>query len=198
MAKVYGKSNANRGGRKTAPFFSFVPGLCPDRLRIPIVKSLETLYKTNQYILEGAHYDGATEYLGENASTLPLFPTTIDMVTAHKHYAEIVAKITGKKVFGVFSVPTIRMYRNGDILNRHVDKDVAEIALTVNIWADQVWPLYIEVASGDVREILMKPGDGAIYEGRAMHHWRKKYKGKICLQQFAFLGWSMESMYLSS
>ena len=56
----------------------------------------------------------------------------------------------------------------------------------MNLGGDK-WPIYLE-PSGDINkkgiEVNLEPGDMLIYRGAELEHWRKKFKGKQCVQVF--------------
>ena len=103
---------------------------------------------------------------------------------------------------GLDLVPTYsytRLYRTGNILNRHKDRPSCEISTTINLGGD-LWPIFIDPtgennvideyqgilkpnAPKGVR-INLKPGDMIIYSGCELEHWREPFQGKLCGQVF--------------
>ena len=103
---------------------------------------------------------------------------------------------------GLDLVPTYsytRLYRTGNILNRHKDRPSCEISTTINLGGD-LWPIFIDPTGADnvvdeyqgiikpnapkgVR-IDLKPGDMIIYSGCELEHWREPFQGKLCGQVF--------------
>jgi hypothetical protein len=66
-----------------------------------------------------------------------------------------------------------RMYTYGADLKKHTDRNSCEISVTVCLWSDGTdWPIFINGNS-----VLLKPGDGVIYEGIRVPHWRDEFKG---------------------
>lgn len=79
-------------------------------------------------------------------------------------------------------VPTYsyaRIYKNGDILERHRDRGSCEISCTLNLGGDR-WSIYLEP---DI-EIKLNPSDLLIYKGCEVEHWRDKFQGDNCAQVF--------------
>ena len=91
-----------------------------------------------------------------------------------------------------------RIYKEGDVLERHNDRFSCEISTTLNLGGDP-WPIYIStkenVGIPDNKKIFwkskakgtkidLKPGDMLIYRGMELEHWRNKFKGKSCGQVF--------------
>ena len=109
---------------------------------------------------------------------------------------------TMQKKTGLKLVPTYsytRLYRTGNILNRHKDRPSCEISTTLCLGGDH-WPIYLDPTGADnvieeykgiVKpgaplgvEVNLKPGDMLIYSGCELEHWRKPFKGKLCGQVF--------------
>ena len=103
---------------------------------------------------------------------------------------------------GLNLIPTYsytRLYRTGNILNRHKDRPSCEISTTLCLGGD-LWPIFIDpTGSNNVIDeyqgimkpdapkgvrIDLKPGDMIIYSGCELEHWRKPFEGKLCGQVF--------------
>ena len=92
-----------------------------------------------------------------------------------------------------------RLYRTGNILNRHKDRPSCEISTTLCLGGDP-WPIFIDPTGEDnvVDEyqgiikpsapkgikVDLKPGDMLIYSGCELEHWREPFQGKLCGQVF--------------
>ena len=90
------------------------------------------------------------------------------------------------KLIGETTLPTYtyaRVYRNGDTLERHVDRPECEISLTVNLGGSDEWDIWIESGEKEV-PINLKPGDALIYLGSEAPHWREKFNGDHYYQVF--------------
>jgi len=126
----------------------------------------------------------------------------------YSHYADIametlllavqpiMEKQTGLKLIPTYSYA--RIYKKGDILNRHKDRFSCEISTTLNLGGDK-WPIYIEpnpkmgclvegkgYVSNNTKGIKvdLKPGDMLVYKGNLLEHWREKFNGQDCAQVF--------------
>lgn len=77
-----------------------------------------------------------------------------------------------------------RIYTHGEELTPHTDRPACELTVSVNLDADKVWPIYIYDADYNEQEILLNPGDAAVFLGCFMEHWRKPYDGEFCSQFF--------------
>ena len=103
---------------------------------------------------------------------------------------------------GLNLIPTYsytRLYRTGNILNRHKDRPSCEISTTLNLGGDP-WPIFIDpTGSNNVvdeykgimkpdapkgNRVDLKPGDMLIYSGCELEHWREPFEGKLCGQVF--------------
>ena len=106
-------------------------------------------------------------------------------------------KKTGLKLIPTYSY--CRLYRTGNILNRHKDRPSCEISTTLNLGGDP-WPIFIDpTGSNNVideyknihkpnapkgNRVDLKPGDMLIYSGCELEHWRQPFEGKLCGQVF--------------
>jgi hypothetical protein len=75
-----------------------------------------------------------------------------------------------------------RIYKNGDILERHTDRFSCEISTTLNLGGD-LWPIFLHNGKKDFK-INLKPGDMLIYRGVDLEHWREPFQGDNCAQVF--------------
>ncbi len=107
----------------------------------------------------------------------------------YSHYADIametlllavqpiMEKQTGCKLIPTYSYA--RIYKKGDVLERHRDRFSCEISTTLNLGGD-LWPIYIEPNI----KINLNPGDMLIYKGNILDHWRDFFEGENCAQVF--------------
>ena len=110
---------------------------------------------------------------------------------------DVMQKKTGLKLVPTYSYT--RLYRTGNILNRHKDRPSCEISTTLCLGGDN-WPIYLDPTGentvvdeykGIIKpgapvgvEVNLKPGDMLIYSGCDLEHWRKPFEGKLCGQVF--------------
>tara|TARA_R110000796_G_C14430638_1_gene421106 strand:+ start:174 stop:827 length:654 start_codon:yes stop_codon:yes gene_type:complete len=125
----------------------------------------------------------------------------------YSHYADTAAETllsdlkdlmeekTELKLFPTYSYT--RVYKNGDVLERHKDRFSCEISTTLNMGGDR-WPIFIEpdknkghdTEDGYVSEFTsgikvdLEPGDMLVYRGTDLEHWREKFNGTDCCQVF--------------
>jgi hypothetical protein len=94
-----------------------------------------------------------------------------------------------EKESGMKLVPTYsyaRIYKKGDVLERHKDRESCEISATLNLGGDK-WPIFLE-PSGKINKkgikVDLNHGDMLMYKGCDLEHWREPFTGEICIQVF--------------
>jgi len=100
-----------------------------------------------------------------------------------------VSNIVQKKLCPAYSYT--RMYVHGEILTPHRDRPSCQYSVTINFGGDP-WPIYfgklnkerLENGYSLLNEITMQPGDGVVYMGEELVHWRNKFEGDHCAQSF--------------
>ena len=62
-----------------------------------------------------------------------------------------------------------RLYSNGDVLEKHKDRPACEVSITIQLGRSHhyAWPIYMGNQRYDLAE-----GDGVIYSGCDVEHWR--------------------------
>jgi len=125
----------------------------------------------------------------------------------YSHYSDIVMETLLEKVKPIMEkqtklklIPTYsyaRIYKKGDIFNRHNDRSSCEISTTLNLGGDP-WPIFISKNEKEGKyiedkyipskekgiEINLNQGDMLVYKGNLLEHWREIFKGKDCGQVF--------------
>ena len=97
-------------------------------------------------------------------------------------HRESVSNHAGRNVLPTYSYA--RIYQTGNILERHTDIDECELSITVNLYAELAWPLYVKDEEGATHELILSAGDAVIYRGCDVEHWRNAYTGQFCSQMF--------------
>ena len=73
-----------------------------------------------------------------------------------------------------------RLYKKFSDLSKHTDRDSCEVTVSVTVKSDlKDWPLFI-----DGERIIIEPGDGVLYFGNKLKHWREEYEGDYSFQIF--------------
>lgn len=90
---------------------------------------------------------------------------------------------TGRTLFPTYSY--FRVYREGNTLPPHKDRPACEISLSLCLGYEGAtdWPLWLEGADGPAAASL-RPGDGVLYRGIELKHWREPFQGKAAAQVF--------------
>jgi alkylated DNA repair dioxygenase AlkB len=78
-----------------------------------------------------------------------------------------------------------RVYKRGDALGRHTDRNACEVSLSICLGyeAARPWPIWIEGPQG-VSTIELAPGDALVYRGIECPHWREPLEGDLAAQVF--------------
>jgi hypothetical protein len=94
-----------------------------------------------------------------------------------------VADASGLQLYPTYSY--FRVYKHGDVLVSHVDRPSCEVSVTISIGyeADAIWPVWIE-RQGAATPIELEPGDGMLYRGTSVRHWREAFAGAEATQLF--------------
>jgi len=106
----------------------------------------------------------------------------------YSHYADMVAETllmyllpTIEKKTKLKLIPTysyLRIYKNGDILKKHIDRPSCEISVTLNV-EGAGWDIFM-----GGKPLSLNPTDLIIYKGMEIAHWREPFKGDRCVQIF--------------
>jgi hypothetical protein len=90
---------------------------------------------------------------------------------------------SGRRLFPTYSY--VRLYRTGNALKPHRDRPACEISLSLNLGQDpaDAWPLWLRGPDGP-KAVAMQPGDGVLYHGFELEHWREPYGGVRAAQVF--------------
>ena len=95
-------------------------------------------------------------------------------------------------MLGVELLPTYtyaRIYRNGEVLERHTDRPACEISGTLTLGYDsnsELWPINVSLDPDDKYGISIGIPVGSIlmYRGNEVTHWRPAYRGNWQTQVF--------------
>ena len=112
----------------------------------------------------------------------------------------VMRKITQRNLIPCYGY--VRVYKKGDELVRHFDRESCETSCTLHLGGDP-WKIFIDPSGAcGVKKIIseskvivkkkpnkgislvMKPGDMLAYCGQVMEHWREPFKGNVHAQTF--------------
>lgn len=88
-----------------------------------------------------------------------------------------------EKHLGIDLHPTYyfdRFYFAGQQLERHNDKPVCEVSVTMQVSSNgkEPWPIWFEKPDGTESFVNMKNGDAVIYKGCEREHWRNPLESR--------------------
>jgi hypothetical protein len=91
-----------------------------------------------------------------------------------------IEELTGLELLPTYSFT--RIYQNGDKVGRHKDGPQNQVSCTMCVARDDVdWPLGFSDGTTE-GQVVMEPGDGVIYRGYMLDHWREKFEGQNQVQ----------------
>lgn len=78
-----------------------------------------------------------------------------------------------------------RIYKHGNDLKIHRDRPSCEYSVTLHLGADKDWGIFmVDKETGEHTEINFMPGDGVIYKGCEVEHYRNAFEGTWYIQVF--------------
>ncbi|HTE16322.1 MAG TPA: SEC-C metal-binding domain-containing protein [Burkholderiales bacterium] len=94
----------------------------------------------------------------------------------------LVSELCGEPVLPTYAYG--RIYKHGEELKRHRDRDACEISWTLNLAQDADWPIFIQKPNGEAVGMNLQPGDAIMYLGCDADHWREQFAGQNFVQVF--------------
>ena len=144
--------------------------------------------KVARHLFDNNYISPFTEYWG--------VWNDVQIPETYSHYSDVLMETLLEKVMPVMEkqtelnlIPTYsyaRIYKKGDILERHKDRYSCEVSTTLNLGGDP-WPIYLEPSGEQGKEgikINLDQGDMLVYRGCELEHWRKAFEGDDCCQVF--------------
>ncbi len=80
-----------------------------------------------------------------------------------------------------------RRYAKGDVLTRHRDRAACEVSVTISIQIPKsAGPsvMYLKSNGAEETKVEMREGDGCVYAGSEVEHWRKRFRVDGYIQLF--------------
>jgi hypothetical protein len=92
--------------------------------------------------------------------------------TLHEYLWPVIEQNVGEELIPTYAYA--RLYSNGDVLEKHKDRPACEVSITIQLGRSHhyAWPIYMGEQRIDLGE-----GDGVIYPGCDVEHWRDKCDG---------------------
>jgi hypothetical protein len=78
-----------------------------------------------------------------------------------------------------------RLHGPGNTMPIHQDRDASEVGVSICVGGDAPWPLWFRTPTADVA-INLEPGDGIVYYGQRLPHWREPFTGSVQVQCVLF------------
>jgi hypothetical protein len=109
-------------------------------------------------------------------SQIPNAMTTVShelfLETVHEKIWPSLEQVVGEPLLPTYTYA--RLYSNGDVLEKHKDRPACEISVTVQLGRSHnyAWPIFAGNHRFDLAE-----GDGMLYHGCDIEHWRDKCDG---------------------
>jgi hypothetical protein len=99
----------------------------------------------------------------------------------------VVSRASGKNLIPTYSYA--RMYVSGERLPRHRDRPACQYSITLSLGMDGApWPIFMSKTEEDVGSgVSLEVGDGVLYLGMDMYHYREPFEGQWQAQ--VFLHW---------
>jgi len=141
---------------------------CPNLVTLEVAN--EVAQGIQKLIDEGNSTQDNQCPLSHSIGHVPLLDSLLEQLTP------IISEVTGKKLHPTYAYA--RKYSPGDELKIHKDRPACEISATINLgFKGEQWPIYVghKEDKSDSKKIDMNIGDGVIYKGCNLFHWREKY-----------------------
>lgn len=150
--------------------FVFVPNF----IKVELANSLFQSYKNCKEIS-----DWGDNQTPDSSHSIANFREFLELLCAKNMD---VANLVGEMVFPTYTYA--RIYKKGNVLEKHTDRPECEISLTIHLQGDKEWPIYMEKPNGEVVGVVLNQGDAVLYLGCDTPHWRNAYDGEEYGQVF--------------
>lgn len=109
---------------------------------------------------------------GQVKDSLTMMSHEVMFETLHERLWPKIESIVGKKLIPTYAYA--RLYQNGNVLDKHIDRESCEISVTIQLGRSHhySYPIYLEGQRVDLAE-----GDGILYNGTEQEHWRDACHG---------------------
>lgn len=93
-----------------------------------------------------------------------------EMQEMYKQVQSKIETVVGEKLLPTYCF--ITGYTNNSYMISHKDRPSCEISVSINLASTIDWGLYITDLQGSTTKVITKVGDGVIYLGPQVEHWR--------------------------
>ena len=146
-------------------------------LIIPKILSGELLDFIGTHAFNRARIDGTITAEPPFLNT-PAFYADLTMENLSDFLLPKIESAIGMKLLPTYTY--FRVYKAGDILEKHRDRPSCEISITLCLRKKgNIWPIYINNTA-----VMLEEGDAVVYKGCEVEHWREPFTGENCGQVF--------------
>lgn len=116
------------------------------------------------------------DLISQNDAQVPTAKATMGhevmFETLHERLWPVVEQVMKEELIPTYAYA--RLYSNGDVLEKHTDRPACEVSVTIQLGRSHhyAWPIYMGGQRFDLAE-----GDGVLYPGLDIEHWRDKCDG---------------------
>jgi len=116
----------------------------------------------------------------------PAFYNNIELNKTHIRLLPKIEKLTDYKLYPTYNYS--RKYNAISMLAPHKDRPACEVSVTMNLGydGDYSWPIWITGSDDKDYEVILEPGDGLIYMGCELTHWRQEADKRVKYQAQGF------------
>lgn len=93
-----------------------------------------------------------------------------EMQEMYKQVQSKIETVVGEKLLPTYCF--ITAYTNNSYMSSHKDRPACEISVSINLASTFDWGLYITDLQGSTTKVITNVGDGVIYLGPQVEHWR--------------------------
>ena len=134
-----------------------------------------------KFVVHGGEWGGWTD--PQVLNSYSVYADTV-METLLEALRKKMEKETGYKLNETYSYA--RIYKKGDVLHRHTDRNACEVSATLHLGGDP-WPLYLDPTGKRGQAgipVDLATGEMLLYSGCNLEDWREEFRGKDCEQVF--------------
>ena len=122
----------------------------------------------------------------EHLPDTPSFYGDLLMDTLLERATPAIEAISGLELYPTYSY--YRVYQQGDVLLKHKDRPSCEVSVTLCLGGGgdgDHWPMFVRRDDQDQGvPLACQPGDGIVYRGCEVEHWRDAFEGEHQVQVF--------------
>ncbi len=145
--------------------YEFVPDIISED-----VAHIVSSHISDVSLIRGKGFPSAEHELTLNVNSSPVLHTLIVMLKPRME------QITSKELIPTYYYS--RVYLNGSDMFEHLDRPECEYSVTINLGQSDPYPFYIMNAeTNEYDEIYMEPGNGVVYKGCELKHYRPEFTG---------------------